>query len=127
LRFTLSTTAGSGILTNISLIKRSTADTAGTSTTATNVPYDSTSSAATAVVRGYTANPTLGTSVGPIRAIRYSATPATVPNQEIYMEFGTRPAQTVVLRGVTQQLCVNLGGTTVTGGIIDCSIEWTEV
>jgi hypothetical protein len=126
LRVTVSTTAGSGILFNANLVKRSTADSAGTSTTATNVPYDSNSAAATATVKGYTANPTLGTAVGPVRAIRYAATPASVPNQEVFMEFGTRPAQTVVLRGTSEQLCLNFGGTSITGGIADISIEWTE-
>lgn len=126
LRFTVSTTAGSGILINASLVKRSTADTGGTSTTATAVPYDSNNAAGTAVVRGYTANPTLGTAVGPIRAIRYAATPASVPNQEAFFEFGTRPAQAVVLRGTSEQLCLNFGSTTITGDIVDVSIEWTE-
>lgn len=125
-RFTISTTAGSGILINASLIKRSTADTGGTSTVAVNVPYDSNNAAGTAVVRGYTVNPTLGTAIGPIRAIRYAATPAAVPNQEAYIEFGTRPAQTVILRGTSQQLCVNFGSTSITGDTVDISVEWTE-
>jgi hypothetical protein len=126
LRFTVSTTAGSGILSNISLVKRSTVDSGGTSTIATNVPHDSTNLAGTAVVRGYTANPTLGTSVGAVRSVRYAATPASVPNQEMYVEFGTRPSQTMILRGTSEQLCLNLGGSTITGPIADFSIEWTE-
>lgn len=126
IRFTLSTTAGSGILLNASLMKRSTVDSGGTSTVATDVPHDSTNPAGTAVVRGYTANPTLGTAVGTIRAIRYDATPAAAANQEEVFEFGTRPSQTIVLRGTSEQLCLNFGGTTITGGIMDGSIEWTE-
>jgi hypothetical protein len=126
IRFTVSTTAGSGILINASLVKRSTADTGGTSTVAVNVPYDSTDSAGTAVVRGYTANPTLGTAIGPIRAIRYAATPAAVPNQEAIFEFGTRPAKTVILRGTSEQLCLNFGSTSITGNVVDVSVEWTE-
>ena len=126
IRFSVSTTAGSGILANINLVKRSTADSGGTSTTAIIVPHDSTNAAGTAIVRGYTANPTLGTPVGPIRAIRYAATPASVPNQEIVMDFGTRPAQSIVLRGVTQQLCLNFGGATITGPISNFNIEFTE-
>lgn len=126
IRFTLSTTAGSGILLNTSLVKRSSANTSGTSTTATNVPHDSNNAAGTATVQGYTANPTLGTAVGTIRSIRYDATPAATANQEEVFDFGTRPAQCIVLRGAAEQLCLNLGGTTVTGGILDGSIEWTE-
>jgi len=45
-------------------IKRSTANTGGTSTVLTRVPHDSLNAAATATIRAYTANPTLGTTVG---------------------------------------------------------------
>lgn len=122
----MSTTAGSGIAENASLVKRSTADTGGTSTTPTVVPHDSNNAAGTAVVRSYTANPTLGTAVGTIRVVRSAATTAGTTIQEIVWEFGTRPAQAIVLRGVDQQLCINLGGVTITGPVADFSVEWTE-
>jgi hypothetical protein len=51
---------------NISVIKRSTANTGGTSSVQTAVPLDSLDAAATAVVTAYTANPTVGAAVGVI-------------------------------------------------------------
>lgn len=122
----VSTTAGSGVAENISLVKRSTADSAGTSTTATLVPHDSADGAATSVIRGYTANPTLGTAVGTLRAVRSAATTAGSIVQEIEWIFGNRPAKAIVLRGTSEQLCVNFGGVTITGPVSCFSVEWTE-
>jgi len=123
----ISTTAGSGIALNGNLVTRSAANTGGTSTTAVNVPHDSANAAGTATVRGYTVNPTvLGTAVGPIRAQRFSATTAGTNQDDMLWEFGNRPAQCIVLRGTSQMLALNLSSTTVTGGVADCSIEWTE-
>ena len=54
---------------DVSIVKRSTADTGGTpGTVPTIVPLDSTDAAATAVCATYTAVPTLGTAVGAIRS-----------------------------------------------------------
>lgn len=124
--FSASTSAGSGIAESITLVKRSTADTGGTSTTPTVVPHDSNNAAGTAVVRSYTANPTLGTAVGTIRAVRTAASTAGTAVQEVIWEFGTRPSQAVVLRGTSQQLCVNLGGVSITNPVASMSVEWTE-
>jgi hypothetical protein len=120
------TTAVSGIAVPVSLIKRSTADTAGTSTTATVVPNDSTNAAGTAVVRSYTANPTLGTTVGNMRTDRFQITAAGASENKIEWSFGVRPAQAIVLRGVAEQLCLNFGGATITNPLASFAIEWTE-
>lgn len=126
LGFTLTTTSGSGISLNISLIKRSALDTGGTSTTQTNVPHDSNSAAGTAVVKAYTANPTaLGATVGSIRNIRYSVAASNTIDL-IEWTFGNRPAQAIVLRGTAENLVINFNSTTVTGGTISIDIEWTE-
>lgn len=123
------TSAGSGITVNMTLVKRSSADTAGTSTTLTNVPYDSANGAATAVVKAYTANPTLGATVGSVLADRLSLPTAGAGGQggnaAVY-NFGNRPGQSVVLRGAAEQLCINLGGATITGPSLTAFIEWTE-
>lgn len=63
--FATQTTAGAG---NIFLLKRSTANTGGTTVATTRVPLDSQYPAATATVQHYTANPTVGTLVGNIDA-----------------------------------------------------------
>jgi hypothetical protein len=120
------TSAGSGIAINCSLIKRSTADSGGTSSVVTNVPHDSTNAAATAVVRSYTANPTLGTTVGNIRTIRFQINSAGTTSNELQAEFGTRPSQSIVLRGTSEQLTVNFGAATITNPICSIAVEWTE-
>jgi hypothetical protein len=108
----------------VSFIKRSTVDTAGTSVVLTGVPYDSQSSAATAVAEYYTANGTLGTSVGVLADItRHFGVSTTVVTPFMY-DFGTY-GSALVLRGAAQQLAINLSGTTYTG-TISCTFEWTE-
>lgn len=126
LQFSVSTTSGSGVGLNVTLVKRSTANSGGTSTTAANVPHDSASSAATATVRGYTANPTTGTLVGIVRSLRTEAVTSGSNRSTYLFDFSTRNDQALVLRGTDEVLSVNLGGTSVTGGIIGCSVEWTE-
>lgn len=123
--FTATTTSGSGTAANLSLIKRSTANSGGTSSTANIAPHDSTNAAATAVVRSYTANPTLGTTTGIIRNKRYAVPTA---NTVILVEwnFGDRPSQAIALRGTSEILAVNLGGNTITGGTASINVEWTE-
>jgi hypothetical protein len=124
--FSGTTTSGSGISSSVQLIKRSTANTGGTSTVTAAVPHDVTNDAATATARSYTANPTLGATVGNIRAKRHTFQAAAVGVIPLIWDFGQRPGQTVVLRGVNEVLSVNLNATTITGGLISCSFEWTE-
>lgn len=118
--------------TNIamSIIKRSTDDTGGTSSTLSATPMDSTSAAATATVRSYSANPTVGTQVGtPVRS-QYIFLPALTSQNAIEkadLVFGSNASQAVVLRGASECLAVNLGGAMI-GGTTSLSIriEWTE-
>lgn len=119
------TTAGQ---VDVIVLKRSTADTGGTSTAPTLVPHDKSNAAATAVVNAYTANPAVGTLVGNLRAGKlFVAAPATAsPTTIMAMDFGPRPAQALVLRGVTDVIAINLNGSTVTGGSFNIGIEFTE-
>jgi hypothetical protein len=125
--FGIQTTAGHPV---IQLVKRSTANTGGTSAAVTAVPYDSSDAAATGTVLSYTANPTaLGTSVGVVRAGRiFVPTSATASDQHgVRWDFGTRDnGKAVVLRGTTQVLAVNLNSVTLTGGSLSINVEWTE-
>ncbi len=125
-RCSISTTAGSGIVMNATLLTRSTANTLGTSTTAANVPLDSTNAAATATVRSYTANPTLGTLVGAVRAKRSFAGTAGSNQDEAIWDFGNRNGQGLTLRGITQVASVNIQGVTITNPVADCNVEYTE-
>lgn len=117
----------------VQLIKRSTANTGGTSVTRTAVPYDSNNAAATATIRSYTANPTIGTEVGVIYSRRVSFPVQTPSNAQgnggsvnpwvwEYSDIG----QPITLRGTSEVLAINLNGITITGGILQFSIEWSE-
>lgn len=117
-----------GGLNDIQLVKRSTADTGGTSTAATAVPHDSADAAATASVLAYTVNPAaLGTSVGNIRRGYLPVGGATsIVNPVVVFDFGAKGKE-IYLRGIAQQLAVNLNGATLTGGAFDIDFEWTEI
>lgn len=117
---------------NIGLLLRSTANANGTSTLLTAVPHDSTNPAATATVRSYTANPTLGTLVGAIRWVDYTSLAKNSNNVTDIREFqfGAEEDQGIVLRGTNEVLALNFNGQTVTFGAsdgYDLSVEWREI
>lgn len=118
----------------IAVVKRSTANSGGTSVTMTAVPYDSTNSltnstsnAATAVARIYSVNPTLGTLVGLLSDPYYTFGNLTtgVGGGAFTFQFGALGSP-VVLRGVAQVLAVNLNSQTFISGQGSCTFEWTE-
>jgi hypothetical protein len=123
-RITLTASQTTAAQRDLVLLRRSTANTAGTSSNPAKVSYDSTNSAAT--ITSYTANPTLGTLVGNIRTRKVYIGTATGNSDEAVFDFGTRPSQAVVLRGANEMLCLNLNGVTSSGNLIDINIEWTE-
>ena len=118
------------------VIKRSAADTSGTSTSVIAVPHDSNNAAATATVRSYTANPTLGAGVGIVASHRYrsgqaipsSGTLPAIPSadENAILFAAARPAQAIVLRGTSEVLAVNMNSGTATGNYTYIKIEWTE-
>lgn len=120
---------GGGNLVAVQVVKRSTANTGGTSTTPAAVPHDSSDAAGSATVRAYTVNPTvLGSLVGTIRADRVDSpllTSTTAPAETVY-SFGVRPSKAVVLRGTGEVLAFNLNGATLSGANVSIYIEWTE-
>lgn len=118
---------------DILAVKRSTANTGGSSTAPTRVPHDSNNNAATATVLAYTANPTLGTLVGTIRSGKMSmsqVTPSNAqsngPGNHLIWDFGADGGQPIILRGTSQVLAINLNGVTIAGASFDINIEWTE-
>lgn len=120
------TTAAAG---NIFLIKRSAANTGGTSVATTKATFDSVNAASTATVQHYTANPTaLGASVGNIRAYRgiIPASATLINNPVARWEFGTDSGSAIVLRNNTELLAVNLNGVTITNNSFIIGCEWTE-
>lgn len=132
LRVGISATQTTSSIINVNLLKRSTANSGGTSTTLTAVPNDSNNISATATVRSYTANPaSLGSSVGNIRNIKLTIpVPAIGGNDssqgELVENFGNHPGQALVLRGTGETFSINLNSTTVTGNSFSIWLEWTE-
>lgn len=110
------------------LLKRSTANSAGTSTSPTVVPHDSNDAAGTSVVKAYTANPTTGTLVGNVRVVKATVTTSAgaIPNVPTLFLFGEGEAKEIVLSGTAQSLCLNLNAATMAGGSLNIDVEWTE-
>ncbi len=108
------------------LVRRSTANSGGTSSNFSLAQHETTDAANSSTPIAYTANPTPGTSLGNIRrwyqAISASATPEF---SEYTLEFGEN-GKPIILSGTAQGLCLNLNGATITGGVINVSIEWIE-
>jgi len=119
------TTSGSPIKITVNLIKRSAANTGGTVVADTEVPYDSTSPAATAVVTHYTANPSgLGASLGVIRSTTTSIQASGFTEIIVWDFKDERP---LILRGTSEILAVNFNSTSITGSVISITVEWAEV
>lgn len=131
------TTAASSI--EYLLVRRSTANTVGTFVAATAVKNDSLNAAATAVIGHYTANPTLGNTVGTVNRISV-ATPVLkgaswagiIQSTNFDMcQIGLVPSdsisQAMVLRGTAEQLAINFAGAALIGGQIhQYTVLWTE-
>lgn len=124
------TATAAGAASLVALV-RSTANSAGTSTTPTIVAADQLDGAGAAVVRAYTANPTVGTSLGAVRVVSLglaaaaSATAAAPVNWTFGNDVGTRTG--IVLRGAAQVFALNGNGASFpAGSSLNCSVEWTE-
>jgi hypothetical protein len=114
---------------DVSLIKRSTADTGGTQSSLTAVPHDSVDAAATATGVTFGSAPTAGITVGTIRAqqINLSAAGSGGATTPFEWDFGVVIDKSVVLRGSGQCVALNLGGAAVPAGTaLDIFLEWTE-
>lgn len=110
------------------LLRRSTLNSGGTFTNPVSVRHDTNNSLATAVVKAYTANPTLGTLIGNLSAdkqfLNNSATGSSDVRDYVLTESGAQP---IFLRGVNESVSINLNGATIAGGLFDIWAEWTEV
>lgn len=119
-------TGAAGLAVPIALKKHTTANTAGTSTTPTPVQFDSGDAAASAVVLQYSANPTItGTPVSFASLQAGTLALETVSGAEwSFLDF----EHAMVLRGVAQEVAINLAGFagTQTGLNIAYEIVWSE-
>lgn len=126
-RIFITGTAGTAVAVPVQIIKRSAATSGGTCAAMTSVPLDSSDTAATAVVNSCTANPTPGAAVGTVasQSVFFSLSSA-VNAQPGDFTFGDTNGKPVVLRGVAQGLAVNLNAVSVSSGVLNVWIEYTE-
>lgn len=114
----------------VAVIKRSTADAAGTSTPVTAVNLSGTPTSATASVNIYTANPTLGTAVGTLNVKPVNLSPSGAGC--VFLDYGLHspaggPGPLVLGLSASQQVAINLMGQTLpTGTALTWSIETSE-
>jgi hypothetical protein len=120
-------TSGTAQIQTIQLIKRSTADSGGTSAAVVAVPHDSLFPAASAAPRSYTAAPILGTLVGPVRGDRANDPTSISSGANLTSwTFGTEPGgSAIVLHGVAEQLCVNMASVPSVQSVT-AMFTWTE-
>ena len=127
-------TAATASALEIQLIKRSTANTGGTSTgSPTPVAHDSNDPGGLSTLTCYTANPTTGTSAGIVRDGKlvpvlspYTATDFPHHDKLIW-DFGNRPGKGLVLNSAAEGYAINLAGATIPAGLtMGISIEVTE-
>lgn len=123
---------GTAITIPIVITKHASANTGGTATTGTAIPVpyplDSQNPVATATTVAYTANPTIVDSTPGLLDTQFlglaATTTSTAGNVTFnYTERNFMEAST--LRGVAQQLCVNLNGTSPTASLT-VVWRWTE-
>lgn len=132
----VSGTAGTLVTLPVLLNKHTVANTGGTAavTTALPVPVTldtvtATTAAATATLTAYTANPTIDASALQVDAMitSFNVTSALVNGSQAFFDYrGSRYMEPPTLRGIAQQLCVNLGGISVSSGLLAIAFYWTE-
>lgn len=127
-RIVISGTQTTAANVECALIKRSTANTGGTFIAANLIPHDSANPAAASSAGHYTANPTVGASLGAVRRERLfvPAAATAVPHDHILWDFETT-GQAILLKNASQLLSVNMLGATLAGGLFSVSAEWYEV
>lgn len=113
----------------VDMIRRSAANTGGTTVPITGRSHDLADGAANATVAYYTANASgLGTAVGTLHSARLNLAPAANGSiDRIQWQFTWVNDKAIVLRGATDILAINLRGAAwPAGGALDIDLEWTE-
>lgn len=120
----------------LTLIRRNTLDTAGTSSVPNVSSLRSNNPTATAALIQYTANPTINdttshqTLAAGYLVLNTAATP-TIVNNGITWNFGTAVDQynqgvDILAGATTQQICLNYGAGTAAGNNLLGTVQWTE-
>lgn len=127
-KLTISGMAGTAITVPVSLVKRTTVNSGGTSSTPDVEKHETSDSAGTGIVKAYTANPTLGTGTTNVVKAFYLHLPLTTtaaaPITQIY--FGDGASEKGMTLAANESLCVYLNATTVSSGLLAIDVCWTE-
>lgn len=132
----VSGTAGTLTTTPVTLLRRAAVDTGGTAATTTAnwantiAELDTNNPTPTATLISYSANPTIN-DTSPTYLRSRNVTFPTIASGTVLVpivwewdttSFGERPT----LRGTSEQICVNLNSATVSSGVLQLTVEWTE-
>lgn len=125
--------SGTAISVPVLITKNLTASTGGTATTGTAIPVpfalNSTDPAPSATSVAYTANPTVTAGAGILDAgnlgVVATTVGAAVQPFVLFDYYAHNFSEAITLRGIAQQVCVNLNGTTPTA-LLNISFRWTE-
>lgn len=136
-RITITGTADTLVTAPFTLVRRTSVNSGGTSipTTAnwanTISKRDTSDAASTATLISYSANPTINDTSPTYVVSSHLTLPVTsagTVTRPIVWDFDTPFSfvKGVILRGASQQACVNLNGVSVSSGLVHLSIDWTE-
>jgi len=121
--------SGTAISVPVTITKHIVANTGGTSSAPVVYALDSASPAGTATALAYTANPTITAGAGILDNGNLGVVATTVGaavQPYVLFDYLSRGfSMAPVVRGVAQQICVNLNGTTPTA-LLNVSMRWTE-
>lgn len=133
----LSGSAGTLVTTPITLVRRVAVNTAGTAASTTANPANTISkrdtgiATATAVPIAYTANPTI-TDAAPTyldsASLTLPVTSAGTVTVPLVMDYSSLQTlmQPVTLTGAAAQVCLNFNAVSISSGLLNGSITWTE-
>lgn len=111
----------------ISMNKRSTLNSGGTSTTQPIIPLNSTNPASTATVRTYTANPITGTLVGKLEQHAYRVYQSNEIPRNIEDYYGRGEIQNPSIENASELISINLNGANINTGQVNGYIKWIEI
>lgn len=133
----LSGTAGTAINISVFLTKHIVANTGGTPATSTALPtaypMDSTNPAVSATLQAWTANPTIADAASTVingATLFLPVTSTASGAASVIFDWGSGgiALEGPVLRGIAQQVCVNLNGVTApSSGLLNVQWVWTEL
>lgn len=132
----VSGTAGTAVTAHVVLLRRALLDTGGTAATGASLPVGSgestVSGSPTATLTAYTANPTINDASPTYMrsAVLSLPTSSAAVAQALTWSFGTMAGQFntefTLIKGTTQQACLNLQSTATSSGLLEVWMEWQE-